>query len=417
MKSLTDLGLSSELAKTCETKRPWYFAMKFQREVIPSALQQGNDVFGISPPRSGKTVAFVLPILQALLETGPNLTPFFACVLYSTRSLASQTADHFEALGSKFGIQCAIIAGENRQEHESILNSEQPHIILGRPDLILYHLKHTNGFSLALASLKYLVIDDAHLLSYENILHDILEISRMIPRERRTFLFSSSFTNQVHTMLSMCLRNPVKIDLSSKYSIADTLQQSCFMQENHKDCYLVYTLAEMTGRKYMVYTQLCGTTLLLALILKNLGFRVIPIISCMSQAKKLGSLNAFKSGECNILICSDFVSKGLDIPEVDMVINYNIPWYPNDYIYRVGWTVAHVNVAISFVIPDERRHFNMIEKHIGKKLPLYPAPFEEVLLLEGRVSEAERLAQEEMKEFGWGSGGYLEEEEGGTTQE
>lgn len=256
-----------------------------------------------------------------------------------------------------------------------------------------------------------MVIDDAHLLSYDNILHDILEISRMIPRERRTFLFSSTFTNQVHTMLSACLRNPVKIDLSSKYSIADTLQQSCFMQENHKDCYLAYTLTKMTGSTSMVYTQQCGITLLLALILKNLGFRAIPIISYMSQAKKLGSLNAFKSGECNILLCSDFVSKGLDIPAVDMVINYNIPLYPNDYIYRVGWTVAHVNVAISFVSPDERRHFNIIEKHIGKKLPLYPAPFEEVLLLEGRAIEAERLAQEEMKEFGWMSGGYLEGEE------
>ncbi|KEH40194.1 putative RNA helicase [Medicago truncatula] len=150
----------------------------------------------------------------------------------------------------------------------------------------------------------------------------------------------------------------------------------------------------MTGSTSMVYTQQCGITLLLALILKNLGFRAIPIISYMSQAKKLGSLNALKSGECNILLCSDFVSKGLDIPAVDMVINYNIPLSPNDYIYRVGWTVAHVNVAISFVSPDERRHFNIIEKHIGKKLPLYPAPFEEVLLLEGRAIEAERLAQE-----------------------
>lgn len=215
-------------------------------------------------------------------------------------------------------------------------------------------------------------------------------------------------------MRSVCLRNPVMIDLSTKYSIADTLQQSCFMQKNHKVCYLVHTLARMTGSTSMVlvYTQHCGTTLLLALILKSLGFKAIPIIRYMSQAKKLGFLNVFKSGQYNILLCSDFLSKGLDIPAVDMVINYDIPRrYPDDYIYRVGWTAAHVNVAISFVSPDERRRFNMIEEHIGKKLPLYPASSEEVLLLEGSVIEAERYAQEVMKEFGWMSGGYLEGEE------
>ncbi|KEH39750.1 DEAD-box ATP-dependent RNA helicase-like protein [Medicago truncatula] len=302
---------------------------KFQKEVIPAALQ-GNDVFGVSPPGIGKTVSFVLPISHALLETRPNLTPFFALVLHSTRRLAFHTADDFRNLGSQFGVKCAIIAQENRKEHESILNSEQPRIIVGRPDLILYHLKHTQGFSLALASLKYLV----------------------------------------HTMLSVCLRNPVKND------------------------WYWYTLSNVVQRFFW-----------------RLGFRAIPIMRYMSQAKKLRSLNAFKSGEYNILLCSDFLSKGLDIPAVDMVINYNIPRYPKDYIYRVGWTAAHVNVAISFVSPDERRHFNMIEKHIGKKLPLYPAPFEEVLLLEGRVVEAEKYAQEEMKELGWMSGGYLEKEE------
>ncbi|PNX88921.1 DEAD-box ATP-dependent RNA helicase 10-like protein [Trifolium pratense] len=95
-----------------------------------------------------------------------------------------------------------------------------------------------------------------------------------------------------------------------------------------------------------IHRGLCGSTLLLALILKKLGFRAIPVIIYMSQAKKLESLNAFKSGECNILLCSDGASRGLDIPAVDTVINYEIPLDPNDYMYRVG--TAHADVTISF---------------------------------------------------------------------
>ncbi|XP_045797238.1 DEAD-box ATP-dependent RNA helicase 10-like isoform X2 [Trifolium pratense] len=412
MKSFTDLGLSFQLVEACEKQLVWYNPMKIQTEVIPLALQ-GKDVFAISPPRSGKVGAFVLPILHALLETGPNLNTFFACVLSPTRPLVAQIAKYFRDLGSQFGVKGAVLVETPDMEYQSNQISQQPHIIVGTPEQVLNNLRHTQGFSLALGRLKYLVIDDAHLLlnnPSEQQLYDILE---MIPSERRTFLFSSTSTEKVHPIQSVCLRNPVKIDLSSTYSILDTLQQKrCSLLGNHKDCYLAYTLAEMTGfteRKSIVFTETCGSTLILALILKNLGFRPIPIIIYMSQAKKLESLNAFKSGESNILLCSDVVSKGLDIPAIYMVINYGLPRDPNDYMYRVG--TAHADVAISFVSKYEGGQFNMIERLIGNQLPMYPAPNEDVLLLERRVSEAKEFAQKETKEFGWKSGGYLTQED------
>jgi ATP-dependent RNA helicase DDX47/RRP3 len=413
MKSFTDLGLSFELVEACEKKLYWYNPLKIQTEVIPLALQGKDDVIGISPPRSGKSGAFVLPISQSLLEAGPNLNTFFACVLSPTRKLAIQIGDYFQALGSQFGVKCAVLFEATNLVHQSIQISQQPHIIVGTPGQVFNNLKHTEGFALALAlaNLKYLVIDEAHLLLNDHFEEQLNEILRMIPSERRTFLFSSKITEKLHAIQCACLRNPVKIDVSSKYSTVATLQQhSCFMSAKHKDCYLVYTLAEMAGRTSIVFTHGCGLPLLLALILKSLGFRAIPIIRYMSQAKKLGALNAFKSGEYNILLCSEVAIKGLDIPGVDVVINYNIPSDPNDYMHRVGWT-APVNVAISFVNPKEARQFKMIERHIGKKLPVYPAPYEEVLLLERRVSEAERLAQKEIKESRWKSGGYLGDED------
>lgn len=113
----------------------------------------------------------------------------------------------------------------------------------------------------------------------------------------------------------------------------------------------------------------------------------------MSQAKRLEALNAFKSGNCKILLCNDLASRGLDIPAVDTVINYDIPDDPRDYMHRVG-QAAPAGVAISFVSPNEARWFEMIETHIGKKLPVYQAQIEEVLRFSNRVSVAKRLADE-----------------------
>ncbi|XP_024631158.2 DEAD-box ATP-dependent RNA helicase 10 isoform X3 [Medicago truncatula] len=130
----------------------------------------------------------------------------------------------------------------------------------------------------------------------------------------------------------------------------------------------------------------------------------------MSQAKRLEALNAFKSGNCKILLCNDLASRGLDIPAVDTVINYDIPDDPRDYMHHVG-QAAPTGVAISFVSPNEARWFEMIETHIGKKLPVYQAQIEEVLRFSNRVSVAKRLADEEMNNSGWRSGGYLGEED------
>ncbi|RVX11479.1 DEAD-box ATP-dependent RNA helicase 10 [Vitis vinifera] len=123
-----------------------------------------------------------------------------------------------------------------------------------------------------------------------------------------------------------CLRNPVKIEAASKYSTVDTLkQQYRFVPAKYKECYLVYILTELSGSTTMVFTRTCDATRLLALLLRNLGLRAIPISGHMSQTKRLGALNKFKAGECNMLICTDVASRGLDIPSVDMVINYDIP--------------------------------------------------------------------------------------------
>ncbi|KAF9624177.1 hypothetical protein IFM89_008115, partial [Coptis chinensis] len=202
-------------------------------------------------------------------------------------------------------------------------------------------------------------------------------------------------TKKVRKLQRARLRNPVKIEAASKYSTVDTLkQQYRSVPAKYKDCYLVFILSDIPGSTSMVFTRTCESTRLLALILRNLGFSAIPISGQMSQAKRLGALNKFKAGECPILICTDVASRGLDIPSVDMVINYDIPANSKDYIHRVGRTAraGRSGVAISLVNQYELEWYIQIEKLIGKKLPEFPAQEEEVLFFSERVAQAKRLA-------------------------
>nr|KJB81388.1 hypothetical protein B456_013G142600 [Gossypium raimondii] len=284
---------------------------------------------------------------------------------------------------------------------QQIALGKRPHIIVGTPGRLVDHLTNTKGFSLRM--LKYLVLDEADRLlneDFEKALDDILNV---IPRDRHTYLFSATMTKKVKKLQRACLRNPVKIEAASKYSTVDTLkQQYRFIPAKYKDCYLVNILTEMSGCTSMVFTRTCDATRLLAFILRNLNIRAIPISGQMTQAKRLGALNKFKSGECNVLVCTDVASRGLDIPSVDMVINYDIPTNSKDYIHRVGRTAraGRSGVAISLVNQYELEWYLQIEKLIGKKLPEYPAQEEEVLQYLESVTEAKRLSQMKLKEIG-----------------
>ncbi|XP_056168825.1 DEAD-box ATP-dependent RNA helicase 10-like isoform X1 [Syzygium oleosum] len=347
VKTFKELGICEQLLEACETLG-WKNPTKIQVEAIPHALE-GKDMIGLAQTGSGKTGAFALPILQALLDS-PQA--FFTCVLSPTRELAIQIAEQFEALGCGIGVRCAVLVGGVDMVQQAIALAKRPHIVVGTPGRLLDHLSNTKGFSLRM--LKYLVLDEADRLLNEDFEKSIDEILNAIPRERRTYLFSATMTKKVKKLQRACLRNPVKIEAASKYSTVDTLKQQ---------------------------------------------YRFVP---AKYKSKRLGALNKFKARECNILICTDVASRGLDIPAVDMVINYDIPSSSKDYIHRVGRTAraGRSGVAISLVNQYELEWYIQIEKLIGKKLPEFPAQEEEVLLLLERVTEAKRISQMKIKEGG-----------------
>merc|ERR1719340_160914 len=174
-----------------------------------------------------------------------------------------------------------------------------------------------------------------------------------------------------------------------------------FIPLKFKEIYLVNIVNEMAGNSFIIFCSTCNATLKLALMLRNLGFTAIPLNGQMSQNKRLGALHKFKGKSRSILIATDVASRGLDIPHVDVVVNFDIPTHSKDYIHRVGRTAraGRSGKAITFVSQYDVELYQRIEHLLGQKLPEYQAEEDEVMILSERVAEAQRFAQKELKEL------------------
>ncbi|XP_063364499.1 probable ATP-dependent RNA helicase DDX47 [Cydia amplana] len=390
-----DLGVVDVLCEACQELK-WKNPSKIQKEAVPLALQ-GKDIIGLAETGSGKTGAFALPILQALLE---NPQRYFALVLTPTRELAFQISEQFEALGASIGVKCAVIVGGMDMVAQALTLSKKPHIIIATPGRLVDHLENTKGFNLK--ALKYLVMDEADRILNMDFEVEVDKILRVIPRERRTYLFSATMTKKVQKLQRASLQNPVKVEVSTKYQTVDKLQQYyVFIPVKYKDVYLVHILNELSGNSFIVFVATCAGALRAALLLRNLGLAAVPLHGQMSQNKRLAALNKFKNKSRSILICTDVASRGLDIPHVDVVINLDIPLHSKDYIHRVGRTAraGRAGKAVTFVSQYDVELYQRIEQLIGKQMPLYPTEESEVMVLQERVAEAQRLTKIEMKEL------------------
>ena len=390
-----DLGVCAELADACAKIMGWRAPTPIQCAAVPEALRE-RDVIGLAQTGSGKTGAFALPILQSLLDAPQG---FHSLILSPTRELAMQIAEQIETLGAGVGARTATLVGGVDMTTQAIKLGKRPHVIVGTPGRVVDHLENTKGFSLR--ALKVLVLDEADRLLNLDFEEEIDKILRVIPSDRRTQLFSATMTNKVAKLQRACLRDPVKVEVSAKYSTVESLKQHyLFIPAKHKDCYATYLFNELSASTLIVFARTCDATRKLALIARNLGFGAVPIHGQMSQPKRIAALQKFKSGERNILIATDVASRGLDIPSVDVVINYDVPQNSKDYVHRVGRTAraGRSGLAVTMVTQYDVELYQKIERLINKKLDKYPLEEEAVMLLYDRVNEAQRIAIQQMRD-------------------
>lgn len=282
---------------------------------------------------------------------------------------------------------------------QQIALGKKPHIVVATPGRLLDHLENTKGFSLR--ALKYVVMDEADRLldlDFGPLLDKILKV---LPRERKTYLFSATISSKVESLQRACLRNPVRVSVStSRYQTVTTLIQSyIFIPHMHKDTYLVYLLNEFSGKSAIVFTRTVNETQRISILLRSLGFGAIPLHGQLNQSSRLGALNKFKAGSRQILVATDVAARGLDIPSVDLVLNFDLPQDSKTYIHRVGRTAraGKAGNAISFVTQYDVEIWMRVEAALGSKQKEHETVKDEVMVFKPRVEEAQRQARKEMK--------------------
>ena len=401
-KTFAELGVIDSLCDACKNLG-FTTPTAVQAESIPIALS-GRDIIGLAETGSGKTAAFALPILQALLEKPQAI---FGLVLAPTRELAYQISQQFEALGALISVRCTVIVGGMDMIPQAIALAKKPHIIVATPGRLLDHLENTKGFSIR--QLKYLVMDEADRLldlDFGPILDKVLQV---LPRERRTMLFSATMNTKLDNLTRAALQNPARVSISSSsyQTVKNLVQKYLFIPHKFKDIYLIYLLHEYAGQTCILFTRTVHETQRLAFLLRALGRSAIPLHGQMSQSARLGSLHKFRAGAREILVATDVAARGLDIPSVDLVINFDLPSDSKTYVHRVGRTAraGKSGVAVTLVTQYDIEIFQRIERALGKKLEENRTERDEVMVFADRVGEAQRVAITEMKNFNEKKGG------------
>ena len=325
----------------------------------------------------------------------------FALVLAPTRELAEQISRAFEALGSIINARTALLVGGMDMVSQAIALGKRPHVVVASPGRLLDHLENTKGFSLR--GLKYLVMDEADRLLDMDFGPVIDKILKVLPVERHTYLFSATMTSKVESLQRASLRNPLRVSIGdNKYQTVSTLLQAyIFVPFRDKDLFLVHLINEYAGKSVIVFSRTVNEAQRLAIMLRALGFGAIPLHGQLSQSARLGALGKFRARSRNILVATDVAARGLDIPSVDLVLNFDLPPDSKTYVHRVGRTAraGKSGQAISIVTQYDVEIWQRIENALGKKLDEFAIERAEVELLGERVGEAQRMAIREMKDL------------------
>lgn len=359
---------------------------------------------GIAQTGSGKTAAFALPILNKLAE---NPYGVFALVIAPTRELAYQLAEQFRALGSPLHLRCTVVVGGMNLIIQTQALMERPHVVIATPGRLKSLLTENPDVPIVLSRAKFLVLDEADRVLDVGFEEELKGIFQYLPKERQTLLFSATMTGDLKALHELSGEKAYFYEAYEGFKTVESLkQQYVFVPENVKDVYLVHIISTMEDngiRSAIIFVSTCRTCHLLSLLLEEVGLEAVALHSLKTQSSRLAAVHRFKSGQVPILLATDVVSRGLDIPTVDLVINYDIPRYPRDYVHRVGRTAraGRGGQAVSIVTQYQVKLIQEIEAVVGKKLEEYDCKEDEVLKGITKVYKAKRMATMRMVDGGF----------------
>jgi ATP-dependent RNA helicase RhlE len=349
-----------------------------QTEAIPHALQ-GRDVMGLAQTGSGKTAAFGLPMLDSLLKNGRKIEPKTAraLVLAPTRELARQIYDTLSAYAQGSHVKLGIITGGVGFTPQIERMAKGVSILVATPGRLIDLLDRR---SVDLSKTEFLVLDEADQMLDMGFIHSLRKIATLLPKARQTMLFSATMPKQMEEIAAAFLRDPVRVQVNPPGKAVDKIEQSVhFVAKAAKFDLLVELLDAHRDELAIVFGRTKHGMEKLSKHLEHKGFAVASIHGNKSQGQRDRAIAGFRSGEVRVLVATDVAARGLDIPQVRHVYNYELPNVPENYVHRIGRTAraGADGAAIALCSPDEMGELKDIEKAMKAKIPVASgAPWE-----------------------------------------
>ncbi len=340
-----------------------------QEHTIPVILE-GRDIIGCAQTGTGKTAAYTLPLLNKLLVGGNPDNVVKSIIIVPTRELAQQIDQQFQGFSYYLPVSTTVVYGGgdgkgwDAQKRGMLMGSD---VVIATPGRMIAHLQNSG---VDLSHVEYLILDEADRMLDMGFSDDIMKIVSYMPKERQTIMFSATLPPKIRELAKTILRNPAEVNIAiSKPN--EAIDQSAYIcYESQKLGIIREMFAEPTESKTIIFSSSKLKVKELAHTLKRMKLNVAAMHSDLEQAQREEVMLNFKNNKVNILVATDIVARGIDIEDIGLVINYDVPHDPEDYIHRIGRTAraAATGSAVTFVCEEEQGKFRAIEKFIEKDI-------------------------------------------------
>lgn len=357
------LNLSEPLLKAI-TKSGYNNPTPIQEQAIPRALA-GKDLIATAQTGTGKTAAFVLPILEYINNSEPVRIPR-ALVLTPTRELAAQVTTAFTKYGSFLRLNVVSIVG-GMPYHAQLRQLSRPvDVVVATPGRLIDYLERGK---LDLSAVQMLILDEADRMLDMGFIDDVKHIAKSISDTKQTLLFTATMDNKLNKLAQTILNSPERIEIASKTMTVDKISQRLYVADNeqHKNKLLQHLLTEEQVYKVIIFSATKRNADKLAKQLYQDGHEAAALHGDMNQGKRNRTIAQLRKGDINVLVATDVAARGIDIADITHVINYDLPKFSEDYVHRIGRTgrAGKSGTAISLALVDEINHLRKIEKFTG----------------------------------------------------
>jgi ATP-dependent RNA helicase RhlE len=368
-----EFGLSPDILRAVRDQG-YEVPTPIQAQAIP-LVAAGRDVMGRAQTGTGKTAAFALPILERLrahsnTSFSPARHPVRALVLAPTRELAVQVYDSFRTYGKHVPLRYSVVYGGVPIEPQTRELLGGVEVLVATPGRLLDHVGQR---TVNLSQVEILVLDEADRMLDMGFLPDIRRIVELLTSRRQTLLFSATFSTEIRGLANSLLRDPVSVDIEPQTTSADTVEQVVYLVDAERKLELLAELVRKRSlHQVLVFTRTKIQAGRLASQLDRAGVEAISIHGDRSQPERERALADFKTGEVRVLVATDVAARGLDIDALPVVVNYELPHTPHDYVHRIGRTgrAGAAGEAISLVAPDEEDYLRQVNRLLKRDLPV-----------------------------------------------